>query len=85
MELQQRTIDFELGGSAAATAQRFQQELAELSALKSCNNELLAEVRSLQQQLKAKDFIVAAQKAAAAAAADKSATSMRRMEELVVL
>jgi hypothetical protein len=84
LELQQRAVEFELGGSGAA-AQRFEQELAELGALRTCNNELLAEVRSLQQQLKAKDFLLAAQKATAAAAADKAASAMRTMEEQVVL
>jgi hypothetical protein len=85
MELQQRTLDFELGGSGAAAAQRYQQELAELGALRNCNTELLAEVRSQQQQLKAKDFVLATQKATAAAAADKAASTIRRMEEQVVL
>ena len=84
LELQQRAVEFELGSSGAA-AQRFEQELAELGALRTCNNELLAEVRSLQQQLKAKDFLLAAQKATAAAAADKAASAMRSMEEQVVL
>ncbi len=85
MELQQRALDFELGGSSAAVAQQIQQELAELSALRACNAELLAEVRSLQQQLKAKDFVLAAQKATAAAAAEKAASTVRLLEEQVVL
>jgi hypothetical protein len=83
MELQQRAIDFELGGSGAA-AQRMQQELAELAGLRTCNNDLLAEVRTYQKDLKAKDFLLAAQKAAAAAASDKAAAAIQQLKEQVV-
>jgi hypothetical protein len=83
MELQQRAIDFELGGSGAA-AQRTQQELAELAGLRTCNNDLLAEVRTYQKDLKAKDFLLAAQKAAAAAASDKAAAAILQLKEQVV-
>ena len=83
MELQQRAIDFELGGSGAA-AQRTQQELAELTGLRNCNNDLLAEVRTYLKDLKAKDFLLAAQKAAAAAASDKAAVAVQQLKEQVV-
>jgi hypothetical protein len=82
MELQQRSLDFELGGGGAA-AQRMQHELTELSALRTCNNDLLAEVRALQKDLRAKDFLLAAQKSAAAAAAQKSSALVLDLNEQV--
>lgn len=83
MELQQRTLDFELGGGGAA-AQRMQQERNELAALRACNDDLLAEVRALQKDARAKEFLLAAQKAAAAATADKSSACIQDLKEQVV-
>jgi hypothetical protein len=62
-----------------------QQERNELVALRACNDDLLAEVRALQKDARAKDFLLAAQKAAAAAAADKASACIQDLREQVVL
>jgi hypothetical protein len=82
MELQQRALDFELAGSGAEE-QRRQHDATELAALRSCNNDLLAELRALQKEASAKDFLLAAQKAAAASAAAKSCASIEDMKQQV--
>jgi hypothetical protein len=82
MELQQRALDFELTGSGAAE-QRRQQDATELTALRNCNNDLLAELRALRKDASAKDFLLATQKAAAAAAAAKSCASIEDMKQQV--
>jgi len=79
-ELHERALEFDLSNAGAA-AQLLQQERTELQQLRICNNELLGEVRAQQQALKAKDFMLAAQKAAAAAAADKAAAAVQDVKK----